>query len=190
MNTVGERISYCRGLLNLTRDKFIEQFKIITLSTLARWELNTTIDIPEKKLQLLCDFFNKNGILVKLEWLRYGEGVSPINLTSNDVEQLNFDELVYTTLSSVSLKINNFKFYQVNHKFFEPIIGYGDYVGVIEIMENFESLHNKLSCFKTNTGVVVGYYDYYDSNVSNTKNMKKKVIPISGGEISWIIRRS
>jgi transcriptional regulator with XRE-family HTH domain len=188
-NTIGERISYCRGMLGLTRDKFIEKFKIITLSTLARWELNS-INIPEQKLKLLSDFFNKNGILVKLEWIRYGEGVPPINMLIKNIEHLNFDEMVYTTLSSISLKIKDFKFYQINSNFFEPIINYGDYIGGVEIFTNFAELHNKLCFFKTDLGILIGYFDYYNICLVNTKNVKKKINLISGGEITWIMRRS
>jgi len=189
LDTIGERICYCRGMLNLTRDKFVEKFKLITLSTLARWELNS-ISIPEKKLKLLCDFFNSNGILVKLEWLRYGEGVLPINHTTQEIEQLNFDELVYTTLSSVALKITNFKFYQVNNKFFEPTVNYGDYVAGVELTENFESLNNKMCFFRGNEGIIIGYFDYATSCITNNNNVAKKVNLTVGGEISWIIRRS
>lgn len=188
-DNIGERISYCRGMLNLTRDKFIEKFNLITLSTFARWELNS-INIPEQKLKLLAEFFNKNGIIVKLEWLRYGEGVPPINLSTKNIELLNFDETVYTTLSSMALKITNFKFYQINNNFFEPIINYGDYIGGIELSTNFDILHNKLCFFKTNNGIYIGYFDYYKTCVVNTKNVQQIIKLISGGEVSCIMRRS
>ena len=108
----------------------------------------------------------------------------------DNIEYLNFDEIVYTTLSSVSLKITNFKFYQINNNFFEPIINYGDYIGAVEISTNFETLHNKLCFFKTDSGTIVGYFDYYNTFLTNTKNIKKKINLINGGEISWIMRRS
>ncbi|MBY0380062.1 MAG: hypothetical protein K2P99_06670 [Burkholderiales bacterium] len=177
-------------MLNLTRDKFVEKFKLVTLSTLARWELNS-INIPEKKLKLLSDFFNNNGILVKLEWLRYGEGVAPINCSTQEIEQLNFDELVYTTLSSISLKISNFKFYQINNKFFEPIVNYGDYIGGIEIVKNFDVLHNKLCFFKVLDGITVGYFNYNNLSITNNNHHKKNIdlnLKV-GGEVLWITRR-
>ncbi len=119
--------------------------------------------------------------MVKLEWLRYGEGVPPVNLSTKNIAQFNFDEIVYTTLSSMSLKVTNFKFYQVNNNFFESIINYGDYIGAVEILDNFETLHNKLCFFKTDSGIIVGYFNYYNSYLVNIRNIKQKINLIGGG---------
>jgi transcriptional regulator with XRE-family HTH domain len=190
LNTLGARISFCRGMLGLTREKFIENFGIITLSTLARWELNT-INIPESKLCLLYNFFLKNGLLLKLEWLRYGEGMPPINVSKTNLNTLNFDEITYTILSLVRKKLNNFKFYQINNTLYEPIIKFGDYIGGIEILENFISLHNKFCYLKLNNEILIGIFNYecstliYNNNVTNIYILDI----ICGGEIIWITRR-
>lgn len=185
---MGERISFCRGMLGLTREKFAEKFKVITLSTLARWELDK-INIPEPKLNYLIDFLKQNGVLVKSEWLRYGEGTPPINLAIKDFDVLNFDETTYTTLSSVAQKVVNFKFYQVNNNLYEPIIRFGDYIGGSEICENYKILHNKFCYFKTNSSILIGVYNFNNNLLIGKNDGTQLPSIVAGGEVTWISRR-
>lgn len=190
LNSIGERIAFCRGLLGFTRKEFVNQFKIVTLSTFARWELNT-INIPEQKIKKLIEFFNNSGILVKSEWIRYNEGIPPINITLKNFEANNFDEIVYLALNSVSQKIKDFKFFQINNNFFDPILKYGDYVGGITIKNNYEALNNKLCFIKTENEVAAGIFDIISSKLKNISNNFREynLNNVVFGEVTWIIRR-
>jgi len=67
-NTVGDRITYCRSSLCLTRKELAEKWGGASIPSLARWELDT-VRIPQKKLKSLIDFLNENGLSVTEKWL-------------------------------------------------------------------------------------------------------------------------
>ncbi|MBA2711616.1 MAG: hypothetical protein H0U57_13635 [Tatlockia sp.] len=62
MSTIGDRINYCRLSLKLTRKELSELWKMASVPTIARWELNV-VKIPLKKLASLVDFFCNNGLI-------------------------------------------------------------------------------------------------------------------------------
>ena len=65
-DTIGERITYCRSLLGMTRNDLAEKLGgVVSLPTIARWELNTVIP-SLKKIDILVSFFISQGISVKI----------------------------------------------------------------------------------------------------------------------------
>ncbi len=73
-NSIGERITYCRGLLGISRVEMAHKIgNLISLPTLARWESNV-VDPSAKKVDILTAFFVLNGISVDSEWIKSGCG--------------------------------------------------------------------------------------------------------------------
>tara|TARA_Y100000588_G_C14165272_1_gene886628 strand:+ start:332 stop:517 length:186 start_codon:yes stop_codon:yes gene_type:complete len=56
LNSVGDRITYCRSSLNLTRKELANNWGGASIPTLARWELNT-VNIPKKKIRFISEIF-------------------------------------------------------------------------------------------------------------------------------------
>lgn len=189
-DTLGDRITYCRSLLNLTRNELVSQLGVsISLPTLARWELNTVAP-SFHKIEMLAAFFVSQGINVSAEWLETGKGYPPISLNLAKFDIGQFDELAYNTLITVSNKIKDFCFQQVNSNFLRPIISFGDYIGGI-VTERHKLLDNKLCFLYSTDAVTVGIYHYHDYSLTNLcgeiYHIPQKKIKI--GEVQWIIRR-
>lgn len=189
--TIGDRITYCRSLLQLTRNEMASEIGMgISLPTLARWELNTVIP-SSKKIQILTEFFLHKGIEVSSEWLKEGSGYPPITLDLKKFDANQFDEIAYNTLIVVSNKIKNFFFQQVTSNFLRPYISFGDYIGGIS-EDNLKLLNNKL-CFLFQVGdsATAGIFQH-DQNV--ILNLSGETLPVLKdkvkiGEVQWIIRR-
>ncbi len=131
LNSVGDRITYCRSSLNLTRKELANNWGGASIPTLARWELNT-VNIPKKKLDSLVKFFNENNLLVNSNWIINGEGVPPVNLSPDIFDDIDFDTLAQETLLSINQKQSNFCFGQVKNNILFPFVKYGDYIGGIK----------------------------------------------------------
>lgn len=193
MNTLGERILFCRSLLDLTRPELIKDLKIVSESTYARWELGT-IKIPEKRILQLVDYYSSKGMIVASEWLRYGTGNIPFFITDNFINKVNFDEIAFLTAEKLKTKIDKFIYFQINNTFYDPVINYGDYVGGIQ-REDIKLLDAKLCFFKNNDGILVGIFHYSSKNkgrITNCSNISKEIIITQGtimGGVNWIMKR-
>lgn len=187
-SSIGDRITYCRGLLGLSR-KELSKHLTVAIPTLARWELNY-IKIPQKKLQLITDYLNCNNIKISIEWLRTGDGLPPINLNQKDFEEDNFDNAIFLNANQLANQIKNFQFKQINNNFFEPVISYGDYIGGL-ISTSLELIDNKLCFVITPKETLVGYYHHEKSIVRNLHNKHKDVNigECAVGELMWLARR-
>lgn len=187
-DTIGERICYCRNLLNLSQRDFAEEFKI-SKSTITRWESNE-VKISDSRLQTLAESFGKYGILVTANWLNHGVGEPPINQNAAPLDVYNFDEITYLTLNDLKLKIKNFEIYQLTSKFFEPVLSYADYVAGVATDEK-SYLNGKLCFVVTSKDVLVGVYDFIEQTL---KNFFGKTIDIKNntlimGEVLWSAKR-
>lgn len=195
-NTIGDRITYCRSSLYLTRKELSEKWGIASIPTLARWELNTS-KIPIKKLISLIDFFHTHGLFVTESWLIDGIGSPPLLLKSDQFDELDFDTIAQEKLLDINRQVKNFIFGQVKNNLMTPIIKYGDYMGGVDIINNAElySLQGELIFLKKKvTGIVVGILKECINQIS-IKNFDKTVEFIeiehveSLGKIQWLIRR-
>lgn len=187
-NTIGERITYCRSLLGISRVEMAERVgALISLPTLARWEANT-VDPTAKKIEILALFFIKNGISVNSEWLKTGKGQPPFSINLNKFDNAQFDELAYSALASVKSKVRDFFFQQVNSNFFKPMITYGDYIG--GIIEQDKKLMDKKLCFiHFDSVVTAGFYYYKTDSITNLSGETQCLNNAILGEIQWIVRR-
>lgn len=187
-DTIGERISYCRNLLGISRDELACSSKVASVATLARWELDYT-EIPKLKLEKLIEFFQLNGIDVNIGWILFNNGRSPINTNLQKIDSLNFDELAYVTLSNLKSTIENFEICQINNNFFEPILRSGDYIGGISD-NNIETLTNKLCYIEHDKMLSVGIFNFEQMGIVN---FFKQIIKINNttriGAVSWIAKR-
>lgn len=189
-NTIGERISYCRSLLGLTRKEFIELIGTISHTSLTRWELGYVKDIPISQLDKLIIFLNSQGIIVSKEWVLLGTGNPPINSRLKNLNEINFDEVAYLTLSQLKSHITEFQIFQINTNFFEPVLCHGDYIGGIIYNKNISQLTNQL-CFIIDNGIITtGIFDFSENCLGNLFNnrlyLKDKFII---GKITWIAKR-
>lgn len=187
--TIGERITYCRNLLGISRREFVEAIGDLSLPTLSRWELNYT-EISKPKVEILVNFLKQSGIDVGVEWILTENGQAPINRNLVDFEKLNFDEISYITLSNLKNQIENFEIYQINSNFFEPVIYYGDYIGGLP-HSNFEMLTNKLCFIIQNKLVSIGIFNFEHMNISNIYKQTIKIDVITKiGAVLWLAKRS
>lgn len=189
-DTIGERITYCRSLLGMTRNDLAEKLGgVVSLPTIARWELNTVIP-SLKKIDILVSFFISQGISVSTDWVKNGEGYPPISIDLKKFDSSQFDELAYSTLVSIRNIVKDFFFQQVNSNFFRPVTSFGDYVG--GIIESNKKLIDKKLCFVSSENhVTAGIYNYEMDGISNISG---EVYQLNGqdvkiGEVQWIIRR-
>jgi transcriptional regulator with XRE-family HTH domain len=186
--TIGERITYCRNLLGLSRREVVLLFGSITLPTITRWELNTT-NIPTKRLKDLVIFFNANGIMVNEDWLLNGKGAQPVNKNLQSANSLNFDEIAFVNLSSLKSYIQDFEILQINTAFFEPILYNGDYIGGI-FQNNIQNLNNKMCFILQNRLITVGIFNDENLILTNFYNQKIKLdSEFKIGQILWTAKR-
>ena len=172
MDTIGNRIAFCRKLLNLSQIKFSQVFNI-SKSTITRWELDS-VAISQNRLKQLIEEFAVNGLVVDLNWLISGIGDFPISDTALSIEQINFDEISLKHLQEIKSKIKNFEIHQVNSKFFEPIINYGDYVGCV-LSELTDELNNRLCLIQVKKNVVIGIIDTNKKVIKNIFGKSKNI---------------
>lgn len=194
MNTIGDRITFCRSSLKLTRKDLSEQWKVASVPTIARWELDV-VKIPLKKLSSLIDFFNNNGLIVTQEWILSRSETPPILINNNAFEELDFDSLAQENLLNVNMQEKNFTFGQVKNTLIAPFIKYGDYVGGNTC--SLSSLHvatGDIIFLKRMSGIAVGILDQYEDaiilkNFANHHESFDKNIIESIGKVKWIVRR-
>jgi transcriptional regulator with XRE-family HTH domain len=188
--TLGDRLTYCRSLLGLTRKDLYDQLKKeISLPTLARWELDTAKP-STKKIQPLVNSFRKQGINVTDEWITHGIGLPPISIHLKDFQESDFDIITHNTLTNLRNKIKKFHFAQINNNFFRPILAYGDYIAGIET-DNYLSINGKFCFFCSTSHTIAGILDYTNKIITNLSGEEQgiKFSEFSIGEIQWISRR-
>lgn len=195
-NTVGDRITYCRSSLCLTRKELAEKWGSASIPTLARWELDT-VRIPFKKLISMINFFQEHGLLVTESWLKDGVGTPPLLLQRDQFDEIDFDSVAQEKLLDINRQIGNFIFGQVKNNFMSPFIKYGDYIGGVNSLDTTElnSLQGELIFLKKKvTGLVVGVLKNFSTQI-NIKNFDKATELIDTehveaiGKIQWIVRR-
>lgn len=156
MKTIGDRITYCRSTIGLTRKELESKWKEVSVPTISRWELDTVIP-SSKKIHALADFFCSCGLIVSAEWIEFGIGVRPSLLNIKEFQEDQFDELCAQTFLDLHQQIKDFTYYKVTSNFFTPIIRYGDYVGGIKINTPPESHINSLVFVVNQNTVHVGF---------------------------------
>lgn len=197
INTLGDRITYCRSSLYLTRKELIEKWGCASIPTMARWELDT-VRIPQKKLASLVQFFNNNGLVVTENWLKNGAGAPPFLLNAKLFNQFDFDSIAQEKLLDLNRQIKNFIFGQTMNNLMTPFIKYGDYVGGISFNDNVQinSMYGELVFLRTKmVGIIVGLIEEKAEDALHLKNLKgtTELININQievlGKVQWIIRR-
>lgn len=188
MFTIGERLSYCRNVLGLSRPELVSAIKNLSVTTLSRWELNY-IDIPILQLERMHKFFNKSGILVSLEWLESGLGSPPINSNLLPAEKYNHDEITYFVYSSLKKNIENIENFIVTNNFLEPFINKGDYVLCVKKKLSLE-LSSKICYTIDDNGLTVGYLDFRTKSLYNILNQDTtKKITNNFGQVLFISKQ-
>lgn len=194
LGSIGDRITYCRSSLNLTRKDLAKCWGRASIPSLARWELNT-VTIPQKKLESLVSFFNEQGLLVNVNWIKNGEGIPPVNLGSDIFDKVDFDTLAQESLLSINQKQTNFCFGQVKTNLLFPFVKYGDYIGGIKhSKKRISSLQGEfIFVLKGNdmlTGVCLLEKNFLilEGLKGNTENLNIESIDALG-KLQWLIRR-
>lgn len=194
LSSLGDRITYCRSSLNMTRKDLANCWGGASVPTIARWELNT-VTIPQKKLESLTNFFNENGILVNLIWIKNGEGIPPVNLDSDIFNELDFDTLAQESLLNINQKQSNFCFGQVKSNALFPFAKYGDYIGGVKCPDkNISYLDGEfIFALKGNDMflglcVLKGDYLILEGMKGVVETLSIKNID-SLGKLQWLIRR-
>jgi len=173
LNTIGDRISYCRSTLGFSRKEFAEFWGGASVPTLSRWELDT-VEPSFKKISSVAEFFCSKGLLVTPEWIKDGGQGAPSLLNMKEFSEDDFDDICENNFLNLNKQIKNFKFYKVTSNFFSPMIRYGDYVGGIEILEGQEKNDNSLAFVLCENTVFVGFLGY-NENIFLSNSIGKKM---------------
>ena len=196
-NTLGDRITYCRSSLFLTRKELSDLWTGASIPTISRWELDS-VRIPMKKLTSLIEFFTNKGLIVSQEWLLEGTGILPFLLRDDKFDEPDFDSLAQEKLLDINRQVKNFVFGQAKNNFLSPFIKYGDYIGGINYIHNYESISNflmgELIFFKKISNITVGILQEIDNQIIISGfNKENEAINIENidaiGKVQWIIRR-
>jgi transcriptional regulator with XRE-family HTH domain len=169
LKTIGDRITYCRSLIGLTRKEFSSVWGKVSVPTLSRWELDVIQPSP-KKIAALVDFFCSKGLMIVPEWLEKGIGIPPAMLHTKEFVEEQFDAICEYTFKLIFHNINNHLiYYKVTSNFFSPVIRYGDYVGGTKISDNkiFEYVGSLVFIVQDNS-VCVGFLN----SLNNTMTLK------------------
>lgn len=165
LNSVGDRITYCRSSINMTRLELANLWLGASVPTISRWELNT-INIPRKKLESLVEFFNKENLLVNINWILSGEGIPPVKLSHDMFDNVDFDSLAQETLLNMNQKRANFCFGQVKNNILSPFIKYGDYVGGLKYQnKNILPLSGELIFIQKDADIFSGICVFEDDKL-------------------------
>lgn len=187
MKTIGDRITYCRSTLGLTRKEFAESWGEASVPTLSRWELDVIEPTP-KKLASVAEFFCSKGLVVSPDWISNGTGFPPSLLNMKEFLEDDFDDMCEQSFLSLNQKIKDFTYYKVTTNFFAPVIRYGDYVGGVKINADISGSTNSLAFIVHENTVHVGFLDYANDKVS-LKNAQGKVIEFPNysfiAKINW-----
>ena len=194
LGSIGDRITYCRSSLNLTRKELAKRWGGASIPSLARWELNT-VTIPQKKLESLVEFFNERGLLVNIDWVNRGEGIPPVNLGSDIFNEVDFDALAQESLLSINQKQGNFCFGQVKTNVLFPFVKYGDYIGGIKYLDkNISSLQGEF-IFVLNGSDMFSGICVIEKDKLVLEGMKGNIEALNMnnidalGKLQWLIRR-
>lgn len=171
LKTLGDRITYCRSALGLTRKDFSIEWEGASVPTLSRWELDLIVP-SEKKIYSMLEFFCKKGLIVSYEWIKDGNGVSPALLNVKEFSEDDFDGTCHQTFSILTQNIKDFIYYKVTSNFFAPIIRYGDYVGGVKIEKDDICDINSLVFVVHDNTVHVGFFE--KNNCIYLKNQQGK----------------
>lgn len=132
VNSIGDRISYCRSAAGFTRKELAELWGQASVPTISRWELDI-IEPASKKIESIAEFFCSKGLIVSSEWIQEGVGIAPSLLNIKDFSEGDFDSLCDETFLHLNKSLRDFSYYKVTSNFFAPVIRYGDYVGGIKL---------------------------------------------------------
>lgn len=176
MKTIGDRITYCRSSVGLTRKEFSELWGEASIPTLSRWELDTIEPTP-KKISSVAEFFCSKGLIVSPDWIQNGSGFPPSLLNMKEFLEDDFDDMCEQSFLSLNQKIKDFTYYKVTSNFFAPIIRYGDYVGGVKIVSDISESTNSLAFIVHENAVHVGFLGY--NNLVSLKNSQGKLIEFS-----------
>lgn len=196
-NSIGDRITYCRSALYLTRKELASEWKGASVPTISRWELDV-IDIPYKKLDTLIKFFQKKGLVVTKEWIIRGVGAPPVLLSDEHFDDLDFDSLAQEELLTLNKKIKNFIFGKITNNFMSPIVKYGDYIGGVNSINEIDFMRffgELIFVREITTDLFIGIlFDYKKDIIIKSYNSEKKIIKTSNlnaiGKVQWIIKRT
>jgi hypothetical protein len=195
INSMGDRITYCRSTLQLTRKELIDEWAGASIPTLVRWELGT-VKIPEKKISSLVSYFNLKGLIVTKDWIFQGSGTPPVLISEQLFDEIDFDSLVQENLLELNRKIKNFIFGQVKNNLLSPHIRYGDYVGGSKIpLKVLNTLCGDIVFLKNSNGLNIGVLDECEDQLI-LRNFERSVQNSFStdsidlvGKIQWIAKR-
>lgn len=173
MKTLGDRITYCRSSIGLTRKELANQWDGASVPTISRWELDSIVP-SDKKIVSLIDFFCSKGFIVSFEWIKHGIGVTPTLLNVQQFSEDNFDSTCQQTFLILSQNISDFVYYKVTSNFFSPIIRYGDYIGGIKVDKDDICDLNSLVFVVDDNTVHVGFFEDGD-NIFLKNSQGKKI---------------
>lgn len=186
LKTIGDRITYCRSTIGLTRKEFAELWGEASVPTLSRWELDT-IEPTAKKIASVAEFFCSKGLIVSPDWIKNGSGFPPSLLNMKEFLEDDFDDMCEQSFLSLNQKIKDFTYYKVTSNFFAPIVRYGDYVGGVKIDSTISENINTLVFIVHNNAVHVGFLGY--NGVVLIKNSQGKIMEFSSysflAKIHW-----
>jgi len=198
-NSVGDRLTYCRSSLCLTRKELACDWGGASVPSIARWELDT-VKIPNKKLLSVIEFFLKKGLIVNESWIIDGVGNPPFLVRNDAFIDIDFDSLAQENLLNINMQQKNFVFGQSRNNLASPIIKYGDYIGGIASYVNndtsiiLNSLVEELVFLKTRVGFFAGILKSCSKNViikahTGAEEFFSFCDLESIGKIQWIARR-
>lgn len=172
LKTIGDRITYCRSAINLTRKELSSVWGEASVPTLSRWELDIIIP-SSKKILSMSEFFCSKGLIVSCEWIEKGLGISPSILNMKKFTTDEFDEVCEQTFFILNQTIKDFAYYKVTSNFFSPVIRYGDYVAGVRI-EKEDILNLNSLAFVVHENIVhVGFLEYNDKVFLKNSQGKK-----------------
>ena len=158
MKTIGDRLTYCRSAIRLTRKELAEMWGQASIPTISRWELDT-IEPTLKKISSVAEFFCSKGLIVSTNWIQDGSGMTPSLLNMKEFNEEQFDELCEQNFLNLNKRLKDFVYYKVTSNFFSPTIRYGDYVGGVKIINNYINSLNTLVLVMHENSVFVGFLE-------------------------------
>ena len=198
-NSIGDRLTYCRSSLCLTRKELSCDWGGASVPSIARWELDT-VKIPNKKLLSAIGFFLKKGLIVNEAWIIDGVGNPPFLVRNDAFVDIDFDSLAQENLLNINMQQKNFVFGQSRNNLASPIIKYGDYIGGIASHINndasviLNTLIDELVFLKNRLGFFAGILKDCSENViikahAGAEESFSFCDLESIGKIQWIARR-
>lgn len=194
-NSMGDRITYCRSSLQLTRKELVDDWGGASVPTLVRWELGT-VKIPTKKIPTLVSYFNSKGLIVTQSWISEGFGAPPILMGEQIFQEIDFDSLVQESFLAINRKIKNFVYGQVKNNLLSPYLRYGDYAGGnIVPLDFLPTLCGDIILLKIANGLSVGVLERCENQLI-LRNFERSVQSSFSidmielvGKIQWTAKR-